>query len=308
MDPAATFVFILAIFAILTVLSSIKIVPQGRQYTVERLGRYTKTLEPGLSVIFPFIDRISAKVNIMEQVVDVPSQEVITKDNAQVRVDGVTFFQVLDAAKATYEVSGLQNAILNLVMTNIRSVMGSMDLDELLSNRDMINLKLLQVVDHATQPWGVKITRVEIKDITPPPTLVEAMAQQMKAERMKRASVLEAEGEKQAAILRAQGQQESMILRAEGEKQAAFLGAEARERQAAAEARATSMLSQAIGQGNINAINYFIAQKYIEALGQIASSPNQKVILMPLEASNVIGSLAGIAEIAKEAFQMNKGG
>ncbi|MFN8509333.1 MAG: SPFH domain-containing protein [Deinococcaceae bacterium] len=306
MDPAATFVFILAIFAIFTVLNSIKIVPQGRQYTVERLGRYTKTLEPGLSVIVPFVDRISAKVNIMEQVVDVPSQEVITKDNAQVRVDGVTFFQVLDAAKATYEVSGLQNAILNLVMTNIRSVMGSMDLDELLSNRDMINLKLLQVVDHATQPWGVKITRVEIKDITPPPTLVEAMAQQMKAERMKRASVLEAEGEKQAAILRAQGQQESMILRAEGEKQAAFLGAEARERQAAAEARATSMLSQAIGQGNINAINYFVAQKYIEALGQIASSPNQKVILMPLEASNVIGSLAGIAEIAKETFQMNK--
>lgn len=308
MEPFTIFVIVLAIVVIWTILAGVKIVPQGTQYTVERFGRYTKTLEPGLSLITPYMDRISARVNVMEQVLDVPSQEVITKDNAQVKVDGVTFYQVLDAAKATYEVSGLKNAILNLVMTNIRSVMGSMDLDELLSNRDVINSRLLLVVDHATQPWGVKITRVEIKDITPPPALVESMAQQMKAELVKRASVLEAEGEKQAAVLRAQGQQESAILRAEGEKQAAFLAAEARERQAAAEARATSMLSQAIAQGSPSAINYFVAEKYIEALGKLASSPNQKTLLMPLEAASVIGSIAGIAEIARETFGEKKKG
>ncbi len=303
MEGFTIFVVVLVIVVLWTILAGVKIVPQGRQYTVERFGRYTKTLEPGLSIITPFMDRISARMNVMEQVLDVPSQEVITKDNAQVRVDGVTFFQVLDAAKATYEITGLTNAILNLVMTNIRSVMGSMDLDELLSNREVINSKLLMVVDHATQPWGVKITRVEIKDITPPPALVESMAQQMKAERLKRASVLEAEGEKQAAILRAQGQQESAILRAEGEKQAAILGAEARERQGEAEARATTVLSQAIAAGSTVAVNYFVAEKYIQALGQLAASPNQKVILMPLEASSMIGSLAGIAEIAKETFK-----
>ena len=303
MDGFSIFVVALVIIVLWTILAGVKIVPQGRRYTVERFGRYTKTLEPGLNIITPYIDRISARMNVMEQVLDVPSQEVITKDNAQVRVDGVTFFQVLDAAKATYEITGLNNAILNLVMTNIRSVMGSMDLDELLSNRDIINSKLLLVVDQATQPWGVKITRVEIKDITPPPTLVESMAQQMKAERLKRASVLEAEGEKQAAILRAQGQQESAILRAEGEKQAAILGAEARERQGEAEARATTVLSQAIAAGSAMAVNYFVAEKYIEALGKLAASPNQKIILMPLEASSMIGSIAGIAEIAKETFK-----
>jgi regulator of protease activity HflC (stomatin/prohibitin superfamily) len=278
------------------------------EYTVERFGRYTKTLRPGLTFIIPVVDTIGAKLNMMEQVLDVPSQEVITKDNAMVQVDGVVFYQILDAAKAAYEVRNLQYAVLNLTMTNIRTVMGSMDLDEVLSERDRINAQLLNVVDDATTPWGIKVTRIEIKDITPPRDLVDAMARQMKAERDKRAAILEAEGERQSEILRAEGEKQAAILEAEGEKEAAFREAEARERLAEAEAKATMMVSQAIAKGDINAINYFIAQKYTQALQNIASAENQKLILMPLEASSLIGSVGGIAEIAKEAFAERGGG
>ncbi len=297
---------ILAIFVVVLLLVTIRkmvnIVDQGYEYTVERFGKYTRTLRPGLGIIVPFIDAIGARMNMMESVMDVPSQEVITKDNAMIRVDGVIFFQVLNAAQAAYEVTDLTRAILNLTMTNIRTVMGSMDLDELLSKRDTINAKLLSVVDEATEPWGVKVTRIEIKDITPPQDLVEAMARQMKAERDKRANILEAEGFKQAEILKADGEKRAAILEAEGRKESAFRDAEARERLAEAEAKATTDVSNAIATGNIQALNYFVANKYIEALKDIASAPNQKVILMPLEASNVIGALAGITEIAKEAF------
>jgi regulator of protease activity HflC (stomatin/prohibitin superfamily) len=288
-------------------------VPQGREYTIERFGRYRATFQPGLHFIWPFFDRVGRKLSLMEQVLDVPSQEVITKDNAMVGVDGVVFYQVLDAAKAAYEVQNLEYAILNLTMTNLRTVMGSMDLDELLSQRDHINSRLLSVVDQATSPWGVKVTRVEIKDIRPPADLVDSMARQMKAERDKRAAILEAEGLRQAAILKAEGDRQSQILRAEAEKQqrileaegsreAAFRAAEARERQAQAEAQATKLVSDAIAAGNVQAINYFVAQKYIDALGQVATSPNQKLVLMPLEAGNVIGALGGITELAKEAM------
>ncbi len=294
-------VLALLVFAIAVVVSAVKRVPQGMEYTVERFGRFTRTLRPGLNLIMPIIDQIGTKMNMMEQVLDVPSQEVITKDNAMVRVDGVIFYQVLDAAKASYEVNDLVRAILNLTMTNIRTVMGSMDLDELLSNRDKINAQLLHVVDDATTPWGVKATRIEIKDIAPPRDLVDAMARQMKAERDKRAQILEAEGLRQSEILKAEGEKQSAILTAEGEKEAAFREAEARERLAEAEARATAMVSQAIAKGDINAINYFVAQKYTEALQNIASAPNEKLVLMPLEAANLIGSLAGIAEVAKSA-------
>lgn len=289
------------VLAIVIVVLGAKRVPQGMEYTVERFGRYTKTLRPGLNLIIPLVDSVGAKLNMMEQVLDVPSQEVITKDNAMVTVDGVVFFQILDAAKAAYEVSQLTHAILNLTMTNVRTVMGSMDLDELLSMRDQINAKLLLVVDDATTPWGIKVTRIEIKDISPPRDLVDAMARQMKAEREKRAQILEAEGHRQAAILKAEGEKQAAILEAEGEREAAFREAEARERLAEAEAKATMMVSQAIAKGDVNAINYFIAQKYTEALKDIASAPNQKVIMMPLEASSLIGSVAGIAEIAREA-------
>jgi regulator of protease activity HflC (stomatin/prohibitin superfamily) len=288
--------------ALVTVFLGVKVVPQGKEYTVERFGRYTRTLRPGLHLITPFVEAVGARLNMMEEVLDVPSQEVITKDNAMVRVDGVVFFQLLDAAKAAYEVSNLELAILNLTMTNLRTVMGSMDLDELLSQRDRINAKLLHVVDDATTPWGVKVTRIEIKDIAPPQDLVDSMARQMKAERDKRASILEAEGRRQAAILQAEGEKQAQILEAEGRKEAAFRDAEAREREAEAEAKATAMLSQALARGDRQAINYFVAQKYVEAFAQIAASPNQKVVFLPLEATSLLGSLGGIGEIAREVF------
>ena len=300
------FVIILFILTAAIIFAGVKTVSQGHEYTVERFGRYTKTLPPGFHIIMPVIDKIGAKVNMMERVMDVPSQEVITKDNAMVQVNGVIFFQVLDAARASYEVNQLELAILNLTMTNIRTVMGSMDLDELLSLRDKINAQLLGVVDDATQPWGVKATRIEIKDITPPRDLVDSMANQMKAERDKRAEVLEAEGSRQAAVLRAEGEKQAAILESEGRKEAAFRDAEAREREAEAEARATHMVSTAIEKGDINAINYFVATKYVDALKDIASADNSKLIFMPLEASSVIGSVGGISELVKNVGKVTK--
>ncbi|MDS4041423.1 MAG: SPFH domain-containing protein [Candidatus Competibacter sp.] len=302
LEGFSAFVVALAILAVILVFLGVKSVPQGMEYTVERFGRYTETLTPGLNFIVPVIDRVGRKVNLMETVLDVPSQEIITKDNAIVRVDGVVFYQVLDAAKAAYEVNNLELAILNLTMTNLRTVMGSMDLDELLSKRDEINGRLLVVVDEATTPWGVKVIRIEIKDIAPPKDLVDSMARQMKAERDKRASILTAEGERQAAILAAEGQKQAAILEAEGRKESAFRDAEARERLAQAEARATLMLSEAIGKGSVQAVNYFVAQKYVEAVGKLAGAPNQKVLLMPLDTSGLIGALAGVAELTREAL------
>jgi len=294
---------LLAGAVVLGLLLSVKAVPQGKEYTVERFGKYTYTMTPGLNIIIPIVYRIGNKLNMMEQVTDVPSQEIITKDNAMVTVDGVVFFQIMDAPKAAYQVNDLHNAILNLVMTNIRTVMGSMDLDELLSKRDEINARLLDVVDDATHPWGVKVTRIEIKDIAPPQDLVEAMGRQMKAERLKRAAILDAEGEKKAEILRAEGDKQAAILEAEGRKESAFRDADARERLAKAEANATLMVSRAIAEGDVQALNYFVAQKYIESLKEIATADNSKLILMPLEASGVIGSIAGVGEIAKEVFK-----
>ena len=296
------FVLVLVVLVILLVLAGVKSVPQGREYTVERFGRYIGTLRPGLNLIVPIFDRIGRKLSMMETVLDVPTQEVITKDNAMVSVDGVVFYQILDAAKAAYEVTNLENAILNLTMTNVRTVMGSMDLDELLSQRDKINHQLLHVVDDATQPWGIKVTRIEIKDIAPPRDLVDSMARQMKAERDKRAAILEAEGLRQAAILKAEGEKQRAILDAEGRREAAYRDAEARERTAEAEAKATQLVSDAISKGNVQAINYFVAQRYVEALQRMASAPNHKVILMPLEASSVIGAIGGIGELAREAM------
>ena len=301
-----TFAIIFVVLAVVTLWMGVVTVTQGMEYTVERFGRYRATLKPGLHIIIPYVDRIGAKMNMMEQVLDVPSQEVITKDNAMVGVDGVVFYQVLDAAQAAYEVRQLEHAIINLTTTNLRTVMGSMDLDELLSQRDVINAKLLHVVDEATTPWGVKVTRIEVKDINPPRDLVDSMARQMKAERDKRANVLEAEGFRQAAILKAEGEKQAAILEAEGQKEAAFREAEARERLAEAEAKATYMVSKAIAEGNVQAVNYFVAQKYVEALKEIATAPNQKLVLMPLEAASVIGAIGGIGDLAKAAFGKDK--
>ena len=302
------FGLVLILLAILAVWSTVKVVPQGYNWTVENFGRYTRTLNPGLHILVPVMERVGARINMKEQVMDIPSQDIITRDNAMVKVDGVAFYQVLSAAKSAYEVDNMEGAIVNLTMTNIRTVMGSMDLDELLSNRDQINAKLLQVVDAATEAWGVKVTRIEIKDIAPPRDLVDSMARQMKAERDKRAQILEAEGHRQAAILQAEGEKQAAVLEAEGRREAAFRDAEARERAAQAEAEATRMVSEAIAKGNVQAINYFVANNYMKALEAIAKSPNQKVLMMPLEASSVIGSLAGVAEIASEAFGRNSGG
>ncbi len=307
MQGTQAVIIALVVFALVVVVMGVRRVTQGFNYTVERFGRYTKTLDPGLHFIIPVFDRVGAKMNMMETVLDVPTQEVITRDNAMVSVDGVVFFQVLSAARAAYEVNNLTHAIINLTMTNIRTVMGSMDLDELLSKRDVINQRLLSIVDDATSPWGVKVTRIEIKDIAPPRDLVDAMARQMKAEREKRAVILEAEGERQSEILRAEGEKQAAILEAEGRKEAAFRDAEARERLAEAEARATHMVSKAIESGDVQAINYFVAQKYVEAVKEMATSQNEKIIFMPLEASSLIGALGGIGELARAAFGKKAG-
>lgn len=296
-------IFALLFFVVVVMFKMVRMVPQGFQWTVERFGKYTRTLSPGLHFLIPIMYDVGRKVNMMEQVLEIPSQDVITKDNAVVKVDGVVFFQVLDAAKAAYEVSDLQQATIALVMTNIRTAIGSMDLDESLSKRDEINAKLLNVVDIATHPWGIKVNRIELKDIQPPRDLIDSMARQMKAEREKRANILEAEGFRQAEILRAEGEKQGAILQAEGKKEAAFREAEARERLAEAEAKATQMVSNAISNGDVQAINYFIAQKYVEALGKFADSPNQKLMILPTEVTGVMGSIAGIAELAKASLE-----
>lgn len=302
LDTVLIWAIIAAALGVTVVRTAVIIVRQGYEYTLERFGKYQTTLRPGFHFIIPFVHRVGHKVNMMERVLDVPSQEVISKDNAVLTVDGVVFFQALDAAKAAYEVFRLEHAILNLTVTNIRTVLGSMDLDDALSKRDDINARLLMVVDEATTPWGIKVTRIEIKDISPPKDLVDSMARQMKAEREKRATILEAEGTRQAEILEAQGLKQAAILQAEGRKEAAFRDAEARERSAEAEARATTMVSEAIGSGNMQAINYFVAQKYVEALSDFAKGPNTKTLLLPIEATGILSSLAGIAEVARESF------
>lgn len=300
-------IFLFVGLAVAVVFMGFKVVPQGSQWTVERFGRYTNTLKPGLNIIVPVMDRIGRKLSVMESVLDIEPQEVITSDNATVQIDAVCFFQVINAAQAAYEVNNLEHAIRNLVMTNIRTVLGSLELDAMLSQRDAINERLLKTVDEAPAPWGIKITRIEIKDISPPEDLMAAMSGQMKAERIKRAQILEAEGLRQAAILTAEGKKQAQILEAEGQRQAAFLEAEARERAAGAEAEATRVVSEAIASGNVQAVNYFVAQKYVDALGQLASASNSKVILMPLEASQVIGAVGGIGEIVRATFTEQKG-
>ncbi len=301
LDAFAAPAIAIFVFAVILVFMMVKSVPQGEDWTVERFGRYTRTLKPGLNFLVPLIDRVGARINMMETVLDVESQEVITKDNAMVVADAVAFYQVVDAARAAYEVRNLERALTNLSQTNIRAVIGSMDLDESLSNRDVINSRLLTVIDEASNPWGVKVTRVEIKDLAPPQDITEAMGRQMKAERDRRAEILTAEGQKQSAILKAEGEREAQIREAEGRREAAFLDAEARERAAKAEAEATRMVSEAIAAGDVQAVNYFVAQRYTEALRDMASSPNAKTVMIPLEASNLIGSIQGISELAKAA-------
>jgi regulator of protease activity HflC (stomatin/prohibitin superfamily) len=302
MDGISVFgiaIIVLIVFAVILVSRAVRTIPQGENWTVERFGRYTRSLQPGLRFMIPLIDVVGSKVNMMETVLDIEGQEVITRDNAMVHADAVAFFQVIDAAQASYEVRDMERALQNLSMTNIRTVIGAMDLDEVLSNRDKINTKLLHVIDDAAHPWGLKVTRVEIKDLRPPEDIVEAMGRQMKAERLKRAEILEAEGNKQSAILQAEGVRESQIREAEGRREAAFLDAEARERLAAAEAKATEMVSKAIAEGDVQAINYFVAQKYVESLRDIAASPNSKTVFLPLEAAGIAGAIAGVAELTK---------
>jgi len=306
-DYSMLFTPIVALLAIGVVFMGVQTVPQGYEYTIERFGKYTKTFPPGLNFLVPFIDRVSTKVNMREQVLDIEKQSVISKDNAVVQSDGVVFFQIVDAAKSTYEITGLLNAMKNLCLTNFRTVLGAMTMDEMLSNREEINTRLLNVVDHATNPWGVKVTRIEIKDLEPPADLVEAMSRQMKAERQKRADILEAEGSRQSEILRAEGKKQGAILDAEGRKEAAFRDAEARERLAEAEANATRVVSDAISDGNVQALNYFVAIKYTEALQTIGSADNAKLVLMPIEASSLIGSLGGITELIKNIVTDDKG-
>ena len=305
---AGVFAIVLLVVAVFALAQAVVVVNQGFEYTLERFGRFTTTLRPGFTLIMPFVDRVGRRINMMEQVLDIPGQEIITKDNAIVAVDGVVFYQVLDAAKAAYEVSDLYSAIVNLTTTNLRTVMGSMDLDETLSKRDAINARLLVVVDQATHPWGIKITRVELKDIRPPADIVNAMGRQMKAEREKRANILEAEGSRASEILRAEGAKQGQILQAEGRREAAFRDAEARERSAAAEAKATEMVSGAIADGNPQALNYFVALKYVEAMQAFATSPNAKTIFMPIETSALVGSLGGIGELVRAIKPLGDGG
>lgn len=302
MDGATIFVLAVLFLALFTIFAGVKSVPQGREWTVERFGRFTRVLKPGLNLIIPYVDRVGHKLSMMEEVLDVPSQVVITRDNATVTADAIAFYQVVDAAKAAYEVANLKSAITALCLTNARTVIGAMDLDEVLSKRDEINQRLLAVVDQATVPWGLKVTRIEIKDLAPPVDITEAMARQMKAERFRRAEVTQADGEKQGAILRAEGAKQSAILEAEGRKEAAFRDAEARERSAQAEAKATQMVSDSIAAGNVNALNYFLGQKYVEAFSQLASAPNQKFVILPMESAGLLGSIAGIAEMTREAI------
>lgn len=307
MEAFGLFSIALVALSIFILWSTVKIVPQGYQFTVERFGRYVKTIKPGLHLLTPFVDRIGRRMNMMEQVLDIPPQEVITRDNATVSTDAIAFIQIMDAAMAAYEVTNLNIAIANLSMTNIRTVIGSLDLDQVLSNRDDINERLLRVIDAATQPWGVKVTRVEIKDLSPPADITEAMARQMKAERLKRAEILTAEGEKQSAILRAEGEKQSAILQAEGRREAAFRDAEAREREAEAEAKATAMVSEAIARGDVNAINYFVAQKYVAAFEKLALSPQQKTVIVPAEMSALVGTIAGVGALAQDAIDKTQG-
>ena len=294
---------VLLLLALAIIASVIKTVPQGKEFTVERFGRFTRTLKPGLHFLMPFIDSVGYKMNMRERVLDVPNQDVITKDNATVSVDAVIFIQVLDAPRAAYEVDNVDFAILNLCLTNVRTMIGSMDLDETLSKRDEINARLLMVLDSATNPWGVKATRIEIRDLSPPHDITEAMARQMKAERLKRAEILEAEGAKQSAILRAEGEKEAAIREAEGRRESAFLDAEAREREAEAEAKATELVSNAIAAGDVSAINYFLGQKYIEAFGKLATSDQQRTVIIPAEFSNILSTITGVGELGKAAHE-----